>query len=105
MKASDLNERIQIYQAIDTRTPTHAFDTEYEYKCSTRARVNYNSGSLTTSNEEIFYPVSRTFIVRHYVPVVDTDQIRWDNKKWQILTIDRNREFNNIVIKTALVNE
>lgn len=105
MKASDLNERIEIYQASSSRTATHAFDTDYEYKCSTRARVNYLSGNLTTSNEEIVYPVDRTFIVRHYVPVVDTDQIRWDNKKWQIISVDRSREYNNIIIKTVLVNE
>jgi len=105
MKASDLNERIEIYMVDDTRTASGAFTQAYQYRCSTRARVNYSSGSRTVDNEEIFYNVDREFIVRHYIPVQDTDQIRWDNKKWQILSIDRSREFNNIVIKTTLINE
>ena len=105
MKASDLRDRIYIYRQETTRTQTGAFEVSYEYKCSCRARINYSSGNRTIDNEEIFYSTERTFIVRHYVPVVETDQIRWDDKKWQILSIDHDRKYNNIVIKTTLINE
>lgn len=104
MKASDLNERIEIWQAVTTRTQSGAAPVEYEYKCSTRARVNYSTGTRTISNDEIFYDVDREFIVRHYVPVVDTDEIRWKDTRWQILSIDRSREYHNIVIKTTKLN-
>lgn len=105
MKASDLDERIEIWQVATTRTPSGAVSIEYEYKCSTRARVNYSSGNRIVTNDEIFYDVDRDFIVRHYVPVVDTDEIRWNNQRWQILSIDRSKEYHNIVIKTTKVNE
>jgi head-tail adaptor len=105
MKASDLNERIDIYEQVTTRTLSGAVNIDWQLKYSCRARVNYSSGNRIIDNDEIFYTVDRDFIVRSYVPVVDTDEIRWQDKRWQIRTIDKNREYNNIVIKTTLVNE
>lgn len=105
MKASDLDERIQIYRQVVTRTSGGAANITYEYKCSTRARVNYASGTRLIENEEIFYDVNRQFIVRHYIPVVDTDEIRWNGQRWRILSIDRNREYHDIIIQTSLYNE
>lgn len=105
MKAAQLNERIEIYKQVITRTTSGAANISYEYKCSTRARVNYASGNRTIDNDEIFYNVDRQFIIRHYVPVVDTDEIRWNNQRWRILSIDKNREYHNIQISTTLINE
>lgn len=105
MKASDLNERIDIYKEIKTRTLSGADDIDYEFKYSCRARINYSSGNRIIDNDNIFYTVDRDFIVRSYVQVIDTDEIRWDNKRWQIRSIDKSKEYNNIVIKTTLVNE
>lgn len=105
MKASDLSERIQIYNQISTRTQSGAANLTWELKYSCRARVNYSSGNRIVDNDEIFHTVDRDFIVRSYVPIVDTDEIRWDNKRWQILSIDKSHDYNNIVIHTTLINE
>lgn len=105
MKASDLEERIEIWEANRTRTQSGDAPVEYSFKCSTRARVNYSSGSRVITNDEIFYDVDREFIVRYYVPVVETDEIRWKNQRWQILSIDKSRLYNDIIIKTTKVNE
>lgn len=104
MKSSDLEEKIDIYSRTVTRVGGGAGDETFAYKLSTRARVNYASGNRTLDNDEIFYDVNRTFIVRRYVPVVDTDEIRWNGQRWQILSIDKNREYNDIIIQTSLVN-
>lgn len=105
MKSSDLRERISIYEQVTTRTESGAVNIDWQLKYSCRARVNYSSGNRIIDNDEIFYLVDRDFIVRSYVPVVDTDEIRWDNKRWQIKSIDKNHEYNNILIHTTLVNE
>lgn len=105
MKASDLNERIDIYEQVTTRTLSGAVNIDWQIKYSCRARINYSSGNRIIDNDEIFYTVDRDFIVRSYVPVIDTDEIRWDNKRWQIRSIDKNREYNNQVIHTTKINE
>lgn len=105
MDASDLNERIEIYRQVKTSTPSGASDIQYEFRCSTRARVNYASGNRTITNDTIFYDVDREFIVRHYIPVENTDEIRWNNQRWRILSIDKSREFHDIIIRTTLFIE
>lgn len=105
MDSGFLKDRIEIYQQVVTRTDSGATDIEYEFKCSTRARVNWSTGDRTVNNDEIFYSTDREFIVRAYVPVVETDEIRWNNQRWQILSIEHNKRFNNIFIKTTLINE
>lgn len=105
MKAADLKDRIDIYKQVETRTASGAATITWERKYSCRARVNYSSGNRILTNDEIFYTVDREFIVRSYVPVNESDEIRWDNKRWQILSIDHNIEYNDIIIKTTLINE
>ena len=105
MDSGFLKDRIQIYEQAITRTPTGATNVEYNYKCSCRARVNWSTGNRTINNEEIFYSTDREFIVRAYVPVIETDEIRWNNQRWQILSIDHNKKYNNILIRTTLLNE
>lgn len=105
MRASDLEQYIEIYSRNVDRVGGGAGSESFTYKCSTRARINYASGSRMLDNQEIFYDVNRTFIVRCYVPIVETDEIRWNGQRWQILSIDKNREYNDIIIQTSLVNE
>ena len=106
MNSAKLKERIDIYKQIVEPTDFGDNRLSYEFKYSCRACVNYSSGNRIVENDEIFYSVDREFIVRHYVPIVDTDIIEWDNKKWRVLSIDRDKyKYNDIVIKTTLVNE
>lgn len=105
MNSADLRDRIEIYKVTENRTASGAVERSYSFKCSCRARVNYSSGTRTIDNDEIFYSVDREFIVRSYIVVKETDEIRWNGQRWQILSIDRNRTYNNIVIKTQLYNE
>lgn len=106
MKAADLFHRINIYKM--TTSTTDFGEVRYDWdtlRCTCRARVNYSSGTRTVENDEIFYSVDREFIVRSYVEVEDTDIIEWNGEKWRILTIDHNRQYNNIFIRTTKINQ
>lgn len=105
MNAGLLKDRIDILEQKISKTPFGDTRITYEPKYSCRAFVQYANGNRIVDNDEIFYSVDRTFIVRHYVPIVDTDMIVWNDKRWRVLSIDRNHQLNNIVINTTLVNE
>lgn len=105
MISSQLRDRIDILQQVTSRNEFGVTEISYEFKYSTRARVNYSNGSRTMDNDEIFYSVDRDFIVRSYVPIVDTDIIEWNDEKWRVLTIDKNKHYNNILIRTTKINE
>lgn len=103
MKASDLDKIIDIYELNITTSPYGDTKRTWTKKYSTRARVNYSSGNRTIENDEIFFTVDREFIMRHYVPIEDTDIIVWNNDKWRVLTIDHNHEYNDIIVRTTKI--
>ena len=105
MKSSDLKETIKIYEFIDGTTEFGRTDNYYQFKCQTRARVNYISGDRTMDNDEIFYSVNRTFIVRSYVNVAYTDVIEYDGDYWQVTSVDKIHAYNDIVITTVRLND
>lgn len=104
MKAADLKYRITIEKQLTSTSDFGRTQVEYVYRCSCRARVNYSTGNRTIDNDEIFYSQDRTFYVRSYIPVELTDRILFDGEYWQILSIDKNHEYNNIEIRTTRIN-
>lgn len=105
MKAGILKEKIEIYQPIITTTEYG--NTEYSWTLfyTTRASVLHNGGSRGTENSEMFYSQNKTFIVRHYVPVVEKMRIKFEGKYYQITCIIPNKYFNDKEVQTQLVNE
>ena len=104
MNSAYLKHPIEIYELVTTKTEYGTIKTSYVKKYDTKAMVKFDSESQVVSEGEIFYPINRTFIVRAYVPVVESDRIRFDNKDWRILSINRNIYYNDIEIQTTLVN-
>ena len=105
MQAHLLKDPIDIYSLITEKTEYGTIQTKYEYKMHTRCFNRFNSENMTVSEGEVFYPISRTFIVRSYVPVVETDRIKWDEKWWRILSINKNKYHNNTEVQVTIVNE
>lgn len=105
MNAALLKEAIDIYELITHKTEYGTIQTSYELKYHTRAYVRFNSENMTISEGEVFFPVSRTFIVRSYVPVIETDQIEFEGKRWKITSINKNKYYNDTEIITTLVNQ
>lgn len=105
MNAGTLNEIIQLYRCV-TYINEYSERTEtLELKYTTRANVSWDSGNRSDSNDEIHYIYMKTFRVRSYVPVVETDTIVWQNTKYRILSIEHRRESNEIIIKAEIINE
>lgn len=78
---------------------------DYVYKFKTRAEVNYNNGNRALENNEIFFSNDLTFIVRYYHDISELDRIKWDDKYYRILSIERNKKYQLINIKCTLWNE
>lgn len=104
MNAALLKDPIDIYELNTTKTEYGTIQTNYVLKYHTRAYVRFNSENMTVSEGEIFFPVNRTFIVRSYVPVVETDQIEFEGKRYKILSINKNKYYNDTEIQTVLLN-
>lgn len=105
MQSHLLKQPIDIYELVVSKTEYGTIQTSYTLKYHTRSYVKFNSENMTVSEGEIFFPVNRTFIIRSYVPVVETDQIEFEGKRYRILSINKNKYYNDIEISCVLVNE
>lgn len=105
MNAGILNEVIQLYRSV---TVVNTYGERYEtleLKYTTRANVSWDSGDRNDINDEIQYSYYKTFRIRSYVPIVETDTIVWQSKKYRINTLEYRRQANEIVVKAKLINE
>lgn len=105
MNSALLKDKITIYKLVTYKTPYGTIESHYMIKCAERAHVIFNSESQVVSEGEIWYPVNRTFIVRAYVPVIETDLIEFEGKRYKILSINKNKYYNDIEIITTLKND
>lgn len=105
MNAALLKNPIEIHELVVDKTDYGTVNKSYRYKCRTKAFVQFNSESQVVSEGEIYYPINRTFIVRSYIPVVETDAIKFEDKMWKVISINKNIYYNNIEIQTTLINQ
>jgi hypothetical protein len=105
MNSALLKDRIDIYELITETTKVGTVRQTYVFKYSARACVQFKGENQVVSEGEVFFPITTNFIVRSHVPVVETDRIYFDNKKWKILSIDKNKYYNDKNILCTLVNE
>jgi SPP1 family predicted phage head-tail adaptor len=105
MRAGTLTENISILKPNVTTNDVGEQTTEYIVKLTTKAKVEFDSGNREIENREIVYNYSKTFKTRYYIEVDEYDRIHWNNKQYRILSIEPNRQYQELTIKTELVNE
>lgn len=69
-----------------------------------RAKVIHLSGSRTLRNDEVQIPYSKTFVLRYHAPIREDNLIRWDDKLWRVQSIDHDRNLQQVVVITEIVN-
>lgn len=105
MRAGRLNEIVEIWRSQVTVNEYGERDEEDVYVCKTRAAVRNTSGGRSEPNNEIFYTYSFEFLLRSYIPVVDTDRIKWQGNMYMINSLQHRRESNDIQIFATKINE
>ena len=83
-----MNEVIAIYRQVERQSDYGDISTSYQLVAKTRAKVNHSLGNREIQNNEIFYDYSKTFQVRSYVDVMDTDRIKYGGKFYRVISIE-----------------
>lgn len=104
-RAGLLNEIIDIYTLSATVNDYGEREETYMKTYTTRAAVNNDGGVRNVVNSEIVFPYTKSFIVRYYVPVGDTNQIEWQGTRYRVLSVEKRRAFNDILIRTEIIND
>lgn len=105
MRAGVLSEVISFEQPVTITDVFGANQLSWELVTNTRAKVSYSSGNRATENNEIVFAYEVIFTVRIYHQIDERMRIIWKNKKYRILSIERNKAQQHQIIKTELINE
>ena len=105
MRAGTLTEVIEIWEPTIVVNDYGEQSTTYTLKYTTRARLIHKGGSRGFINDELFYPYTKEFAVRSYVPVTELDRIKWNNQEYKILDITPDKPLQQIVINCELIND
>lgn len=105
MKAGLLNEIINIYSHLQSINKYGEVTSYPVLKTTTRANVSWNTGTRSIENDEIVYGYTKTFTVRSYVDISNTDIIEWQDMRYRIISIENRRGYNGKIILAELINE
>lgn len=104
MKSGILTEVVELYNPVNKLSEYGEHTEDYVFVCKTRAAVDYVNGQRLMQNNEVFYPSSCTFLLRHYIPVEEPMRIKYDNRMYQITSVKRDKKYHNILVTADLVN-
>jgi head-tail adaptor len=105
MQAGLLNRQIEVYKAVTLTNTVGSTTTKWTKIFETRANVRQTGMNRAQQVNEIFYPTTREFIIRSYHHIDEFHRIKYQNNFYRIMSIDRRRETNDILIIADLVNE
>lgn len=106
VRAGILNEIITIEELKVIKNEYGEEQTDnYVKKFNCRACVRWNNGNRITDNNELFFAYDVTFTVRYYNDITELDRVIWNGEKYRILSIEKDREWQQIRLRCELINE
>lgn len=105
MQAGLLKEWVTFEAETITRDEFGGQKKEWKEVLKTRARIQFKSGDQVLENREEIHTLTNTVTIRYRKGIARQMRILWDGEKYRILSIDRNRAEQSLVIKCELINE
>ena len=99
-----LNEVIEVWREVKTKNEYGANKIEYQKAYSTRAKVTHNSGVKEINEHELLTHYEKTFTVRFYHDIKDTDRIKWYDTFYQVLSVEPDRDKQHKIVEAEKVN-
>ena len=105
MQAGLLKEWIIFEKGTITRDECGGQKTNWTQVLKTRARIQFKNGDQVLENREEIHAVTNTVTIRYRKEITRQMRIVWGGEKYRILSMDRNRFEQSLVIKCELINE
>lgn len=97
--------QIKLYKKKPIENAFGVYKDKLEYVCATRAGLLNQSQSFNFNNEEVQYPMTKTLLVRSYVPVEADDVVELKDKKYLVVDVAENLYYHNKSIQITETNE
>lgn len=105
MNAGNLKERITIQEAVSVTDQYGGSAIQLRDKITTKAAVFVAKQDREITNYAEFYPAIITVHVRLYHSINNTDVVVWENNKYSILSVFKDKTRQLVEIKASLIRE
>lgn len=105
MQAGLLNDIIRLQETKTVRDEMGGYSDEWIDVLSKRAEVRFLSGSRKLENGEVYNPFAITCKIRYCKEVHEKMILIHDDRRYKILSINRDRKQQCTVIQAELINE
>ena len=105
MQAGLLNEIVRFQETRTIRDDMGGFSDDWIDVLSKRAEVKFASGSRKLENGEVYNPFSITCKIRYCKNVHEKMILIHEDRRYKILTINKDRKQQCTIIQAELINE
>lgn len=105
MRAGTLTEMVTILAPKVVINEVGEQSTEYIPRLNTKGKVDYNSGNRTIENNEVVFNYIKTFRLRYYITITESDRLQWNDRQYRILSIEPNRQLQELIITAELIHD
>lgn len=71
----------------------------------TRARIMHNGGGRTNENGDIAYLYNKQFQIHRYIKCEGYDEVEYQCRRYRILDIEDNEDYQHKMITTEQIND
>ena len=97
--------KIDVYRPTRTQNSFGEWDDIYTFYKTYRAGLLAQTMNKNVTEDEYYHPMFKEFIVRAYADIKETDRVKFEDKLYNITSVEQNQYFNNKQIKCELAKE
>lgn len=105
LRAGLLREVVTITRPVVTRNAYGEEVTTWEEVLTTRARVDYRSGSRVVDVNEVFNPHTVTFTIRRFPDITGYMRLSWRDQLYSIESVNYEPHRQQQTIIAQVINE
>jgi SPP1 family predicted phage head-tail adaptor len=105
IRAGLLREKVTILKPVVTRNDYGDEVTTWEQVCTTRARVDFRSGTRAVEANEVVNPYTVTFVIRRFPQLSGYMRLSWHGNLYAIESINSEDHKQQQTIIASVINE
>lgn len=98
-------EKLKWFRQGDITNDYGTYKDQLIYLGTIRAGLLNQQGTKVFTNDELQFPQTKRFVVRHYVQIKENDVIEWNDKKWYVDEVIPSKYHNDKEINVSAINE
>ena len=103
--SGNLTETLKFYEVVETQSASGYKTTEERLYLTIKAERLKNRENYVVDANELYHSVELQFRMRYRKHVKETDIVEYEGERYRVISIDKYRMDDEIIIKIEKINE